>query len=383
MIGKIKTLPLIHGKPGQVNADYTDQEKIGRSRVNGKTQNSLTTEDTKKHRGKFLNPGLRIMMKTFLLAFCVMFAFGDLSGQTTIWQPSPGHAQTPIWPGAAPDAQPVAAAEIATTRLKDNFVGGRPWTYIENVSIPTMTVYSPTGKNTGAAVIVLPGGGYQILAIDLEGTEVCDWLISKGITCVLLKYRVPGLGLYPKSSPFPRSGPYPHSPIALEDAQRTVGLVRLNAAKWHIDPHKIGVLGFSAGGHLVAAISTHFDKRLYPAVDEADKESCRPDFGIAIYPGHMRENAPKEFGLNPAVPVSKQTPPTFLLQAEDDPVDFVQNSIVYFLALKKAGVPAEMHLYAHGGHAFGLRRTKFPITGWPQLVETWLRTIGMIDDRND
>jgi acetyl esterase/lipase len=243
-----------------------------------------------------------------------------------------------------------------------------------------MTVYSPIGKNTGAAVVVFPGGGYQILAIDLEGTEVCDWLTAKGITCVLLKYRVPGLALYPKSAPYPRSGPYPQSPIALEDAQRTVGLVRLNAAKWHIDPHKIGVLGFSAGGHLVAAISTKFDKRLYPAVDEADNESCRPDFGVALYPGHMLENASKDFGLNPAVPVSSQTPPTFLLQAENDPIDPVQNSLVYFIALKKAGVPVEMHLYAHGGHAFGLRRTKFPITGWPQLVETWLKTIGMISE---
>jgi acetyl esterase/lipase len=243
-----------------------------------------------------------------------------------------------------------------------------------------MTVYSPIAKNTGTAVVVFPGGGYQILAIDLEGTEVCDWLTSKGITCVLLKYRVPGLGLYPKSAPYPRSGPYPQSPIALEDAQRAVGLVRLNAAKWHLDPHKIGVLGFSAGGHLVAAISTHFDKRLYPSVDAADKESCRPDFGVALYPGHMLENASKDSDLNPAVPVSSQTPPTFLLQAEDDPIDPVQNSLVYFIALKKAGVPVEMHLYAHGGHAFGLRRTKFPITGWPQLVETWLRTIGMISE---
>ncbi|HTS90066.1 MAG TPA: alpha/beta hydrolase, partial [Gemmatimonadales bacterium] len=135
-----------------------------------------------------------------------------------------------------------------------------------------MTVYAPTGKNTGAAVVVFPGGGYQILAIDLEGTEVCDWLVSAGISCVLLKYRVPGVG------PFPKSGPYPRSPMALEDAQRTVGLVRFHAAEWHIDPHKIGVLGFSAGGHLVAAISTHFEKRLYRAVDAADAESCRPDF---------------------------------------------------------------------------------------------------------
>jgi acetyl esterase/lipase len=237
-----------------------------------------------------------------------------------------------------------------------------------------MTVYSPNGKNTGAAVVVFPGGGYWILAMDLEGTEVCDWLMSKGITCVLLKYRVPGQGS------FPRSGPYPKSPMALEDAQRTVGMVRFHAAEWHIDPHKIGVLGFSAGGHLVASISTHFEKRLYPTVDDADKESCRPDFGVALYPGHMFENTSKAFELNPFVPVTRKTPPTFLLQAEDDPIDNVKNSLVYYTALKKAGVPVEMYLYAQGGHAFGLRRTKYPVTGWPQLVETWLRTIGMISE---
>jgi acetyl esterase/lipase len=237
-----------------------------------------------------------------------------------------------------------------------------------------MTVYAPKSKNTGVAVVIFPGGGYQILAIDLEGTEVCDWLTSKGITCVLLKYRVPGVGLSPKS------GPYPESPMALEDAQRTLGLVRLHAPEWHIDPHKIGVLGFSAGGHLVAAVSTHFKKRLYPLQDEADKESCRPDFAVALYPGHMLENTSKDFELNPAIPVSSQTPTTFLLQAEDDPVDSVKNSLVYYAALRKARVPVEMHLYAQGGHAFGLRRTKFPVTGWPSLVETWLDTIGMTSE---
>ena len=234
-------------------------------------------------------------MKPLIFALCVVFAFGGLSAQQSAWQPSPGHTQVPIWPGAVPDAQPVAGPEIDTTTDTKDLVAGRPWVYVGNVSRPTMTVYSPKGKNTGAAVVVFPGGGYQILAIDLEGTEVCDWLTSKGITCVLLKYRVPGEGLYPKS------GPYPESPMALEDAQRTVGLVRFHAAEWHIDPHKIGVLGFSAGGHLVAAMSTHFEKRLYPAVDAADKESCRPDFAVAIYPGHLSlaRTPTKHLQLNP------------------------------------------------------------------------------------
>ncbi len=310
-------------------------------------------------------------MKPLIFALCVVFAFGGLSAQIPAWQPSPGPTQVPIWPGKAPDAQPVTGPEAAATRVKDHLVADRPWVYVGRVSQPTMTVYSPTGRNTGAAVVVFPGGGYWILAIDLEGSEVCDWLASRGIKCVLLKYRVPGDGKEP------RSGPYPKSPMALEDAQRTVGLVRFHAAEWHIDPHKIGVLGFSAGGHLVAAMSTHFKQRLYLAVDAADKESCRPDFAVALYPGHL-SIAPKPFELNSDIRVTSETPPTFLLQAEDDPVDDVENSLVYYAALKKAKVPVEMHLYAHGGHAFGLRRTEHPITGWPQLVETWLGTIGMI-----
>src|SRR5664279_3345621 len=312
-------------------------------------------------------------MKPLTLALLFVFMVGDVCAQTPTWQPSPGHAQVAIWPGPVPDARPVTGPETVATDTEE-LVAGRPWVYLGYVSRPTMTVYSPTGKNTGVAVVVFPGG-YQILAIDLEGTEVCDWLTSKGITCVLLKYRVPGEGLYPKS------GPYPKSPMALEDAQRTVGLVRFHAAEWHIDPHKIGVLGFSAGGHMVAAMSTHFEHRLYPAVDAADKESCRPDFAVAIYPGHL-SLADNSFALNPDIRthITRQTPPTFLLQNEDDHVDRVEDSLSYYAALKKAGVPVEMHLYADGGHAFGLRRTRLPATAWPQLVETWLGTIGMVPE---
>lgn len=184
---------------------------------------------------------------------------------------------------------------------------------------------------------------------------------------MLLKYRVPCV----------KSGPYLDCRTALQDAQRTVGLVRFRAAQWRVDPHKIGVLGFSAGGHIVAAMSTHFEKRLYPAVDSADTQSCRPDFAIALYPGHLAARA-RHFALNPDIQVTNRTPPTFLVQAEDDSVDPVENSLVYHAALRKAGVPVEIHLYVKGGHAFGLRRTGFPITGWPQLVEQWLATIGMI-----
>jgi acetyl esterase/lipase len=308
-------------------------------------------------------------MRPWIFAVWAVVGCGGLGAQQAVWQPSPGHTQAPLWPGTAPDARPFTGPETVKTDAKD-LVAGKPWLYINNVSQPTLTVYPPAGKNTGVAVLVFPGGGYQILAIDLEGTEVCDWLNSRGITCVLVKYRVPGEGRLPKS------GPYPDSAEALDDAQRAMGLVRLHAADWHIDANRIGVLGFSAGGHLVAAISTHFEKRLYAAVDAADEVSCRPDFAVAIYPGHLALDYPR-LNLNPNVPVTKRTPPTFLLQNEDDNVDGVQQSLVYYMGLKRAGVPVEMHLYAQGGHAFGLRRTQLPATRWPELVELWLATIGM------
>jgi len=310
------------------------------------------------------------ILKPFLFALCLTTA----SAQTT-WQPTPGHTQVPIWPSAAPHPQPPTGPETLQTTGKDSLVAGKPWTFIGHVSVPTMTVYSPRGNSTGAAVVVFPGGGYQILAIDLEGTEVCDWLTSRGITCIVLKYRVPG------ESSFPKSGPYPRNPAALEDAQRTLGLVRFHAAEWHIDPHKIGVLGFSAGGHMVAAMSVHFDQRIYAPIDAADKVSCRPDFAVALYPGHL-SLADNSIALNPDIAshITKQTPPTFLLQNEDDHVDRIEDSLSYFAALKKAGVSTEFHVYAHGGHAFGLRRTKFPVTAWPQLVETWLRSLNVIPE---
>lgn len=241
------------------------------------------------------------MTAKILFVTCIVLACGRLCAQTSVWQPSPGHTQVPIWPGTAPDTQPVTGSEVAHTVTKP-LVADKPWVLVDNVAQPTMTVYSPTETNKGVAVVVFPGGGYNELAIDLEGTEVCDWLTSRGITAVLLKYRVPTRS----------SGAYGESPQALEDAQRTLGLVRFHAAEWHIDPHKIGVIGFSAGGHLVTAMSTHFDKRSYPAIDAADKESCRPDFAIACYPGHLWDYG-EDLNLNPNIPVTSNTPPTFLL----------------------------------------------------------------------
>ena len=286
------------------------------------------------------------------------------------WQPSAGHTQIPIWPGSPPGGAPDDSAEVAAIVVHDGkpaLVGNRPWTYVNHVSRPTITVYAPQGKNTGAAVLVFPGGGYNILAIDLEGTEACDWLTSKGIACVLLKYRVP----------CKVTGPYRECLTALQDAQRAISLVRSHAAEWRVNPHRIGVLGFSAGGHMVLTTTTQFAKRAYAAVDSVDAISCRPDFGIALYPGHLIDR-PRLSTLNPHVHVTSGAPPTMLVQAEDDPVDPVENSLFWFAALKKAGVPAELHVFVHGGHAFGLRPTDQPITDWPALAESWLVSIGMV-----
>lgn len=309
-------------------------------------------------------------MKFLIFTLCAAIALGCGLASAAPWQPSAGHTQIPLWPDAPPDAKPMPGAEHLY--MSEGLVGGKHYWAVENVSLPTLTVYRAKGRNTGAAVVVLPGGGFQELAIDLEGTEVCDWLTSKGVTCVLLKYRVP-------SEPYDwrcncRPDNLMISTQSLEDTQRAFGLVRLHAKEWRIDPHKIGVLGFSAGGYLAAEISTNYQRRLYAPIDDADKESARPDFAVLVYPGHL---VTKTGSLNPNTPVTSETPPTFLVQAGDDKVDSVQNLLVYYAALRKAGVPAEMHFYAQGGHAFGLRRTALPITDWPRLVDTWLRTIGV------
>lgn len=309
-------------------------------------------------------------MRTPLIMLCAMLAASGAQAAPRVWQPAPGHEQVQIWPGAAPDEQPVAGPEKMT--VSEGLIAGRPATSVTNVTRPTMTVYAPKGANTGAAVVVLPGGGFEILAIDLEGTEACGWLTANGITCVLLKYRVPGPPYDWRCDCRPHN--YMVPTLALEDTQRTIALVRHHARQWHIDPHRIGVMGFSAGGFLVAEASTRYKLRLYKPVDAADQESIRPDFAAAIYPGHLAMDGK----LNPNVPVTRDTPPTFIVQAEDDHVDGVDQALVYYTALAEAGVPAEMHLYAHGGHAFGLRHSKLPIAGWPALLRTWLKTIGVL-----
>jgi acetyl esterase/lipase len=295
------------------------------------------------------------------LAATILALASSLAAQSSGWPPGPERTTLKVWPQTPPGAQANPAPEADMTTAKDNLIAGKPLVRLGNVSTPTLTLYTPSANNTGAAVVVFPGGAYHILAIDLEGTEVCDWLNSIGVTCVLLKYRVPD------------SGPYPKSAAALQDAQRAMGVVRAHAAEWHIDPHRVGVLGFSAGAHLAAALSTHFEKRLYDPIDAADQLTCRPDFAVIVYPGYLAV-AEQNLAPNADIHPTEQTPPSFIVQAEDDPVH-VENSTVYFLALKNAKVPAEMHLYAQGGHGYGLRHTDLPVTAWPQLVETWLHTI--------
>ena len=244
-----------------------------------------------------------------------------------------------------------------------------PETAGSNVARPTMTIYRAKGRNSGLAIIVYPGGGYQGLAVGLEGTEVCDWATRIGMTCAVLRYRVPQTwwrdGHQREPQPF----------LPLQDAERAMRLLRQRATSLGIDPHKIGVVGFSAGGHLVTAIS-NASGRSYKPVDAADRLSARPNFAMPIYPGHLWSG--QGMALHGYDPVRADAPPTFIVQAEDDPVDDVRNSISYFLALRAAKVPAEMHIYAHGGHAFGLRPTDQPITHWPTLAEQWLRTIGVL-----
>jgi acetyl esterase/lipase len=287
-----------------------------------------------------------------------------LFAQKPAWEPPPGHLTLPLWPNGAPGAPSNPTAEADMTTAKDGLIAGKPLIRLGNVSSPTLTIYEPKANRNGAAVIVFPGGAYRILAIDLEGTEVCDWLNSAGVTCALLKYRVPN------------TGPYPKSPAALQDAQRALGIVRSRAAEWHVDPNRVGVLGFSAGAHLAAAVSTHFDHRLYDAIDAADTMSCRPNFAVIVYPGYLAV-AEKNFAANEDIPVTAQTPPSFIVQAEDDPVH-VENALVYFTALKNAKVPAELHIYASGGHGYGLRPTALPVTTWPASVITWMHTIRMV-----
>jgi acetyl esterase/lipase len=269
----------------------------------------------------------------------------------------------PLWPDRAPGETNSVSTENDTSKPGVGLIAGKSVIRLGNVSQPSITIYRPAaGKDTGAAVVVCPGGGYSILAWDLEGTEVCDWLNSIGVTGVLLKYRVPKR----------ENGP-------LQDVQRALGLVRHRAKDLDIDPQRIGVLGFSAGGNLSAELCANYGQRAYPAVDDADAASCRPDFQILIYPGGLvQKDEPGK--IAPHLGVTTNTPPTFIMMAADDPAR-VENALSYALALKQSKVPFELHVYPTGGHGYGLRRTKEPVTTWPNFAAEWMKSRGWLERR--
>jgi len=268
-----------------------------------------------------------------------------------------------LWPGVAPgekgDVGPEKAMEPKAGEKK-------PVLRIANVSEPTIAVYRPTKeKDTGTAVIIAPGGGYVILAYEHEGTKVAEWLADRGVTGVLLKYRVPRRADQPKDQP----------PVSvLQDAQRAISMVRSKAKEWGLKSDRIGMLGFSAGGHLTAWASTNYDKRSYEPIDAADEASCRPDFAVLIYAGGIvgKESADQ---IKPEIRISKNTPPSFLVHAADDNAE---NSLAYVSALRKAGVSAELHLYASGGHGFGMRSIPHPAATWTARCEEWMRKQGYL-----
>ena len=266
-----------------------------------------------------------------------------------------------LWPGGNPEASKVVGAEVATTTVR---AAGRSVVHVTNVSAPSLTVYAPAaGKNTGAAALVFPGGSYLRLNMTTEGTDICEWLNSVGMTCVLVKYRVP------------EEGHYPANVEDLEDAQQAMRLTRAHAAEWGIDAKKVGVIGFSAGAHLAVALSTHpdFQGKNVPA----STVDARPNFQMVIYPGWLTNPAGGPT-VDPALAPTLAVPPTFLVQAENDYTAHVENVLVYFEALKNAKVPAELHVYTLGGHGFGMGQKELPISGWTGLAETWLKTIHML-----
>jgi acetyl esterase/lipase len=246
--------------------------------------------------------------------------------------------------------QPAGTAVFNPGPEHDATTAGKPVIRQTNIADPTLTFFpAPENNNSGTAVIVFPGGGYRILALDLEGTEICEWLNTIGISAALVKYRVPAV-----------PGALRHA-APIVDASHALAAVRSHSAEWRIDPHRAGVLGFSAGGHLAALLSN------------AD---ARPDFALLIYPAYLTPESDRTV-LAPEITVSAKTPPTFLIQTEDDPIH-VENSLVYYGALKASKVPAEMHLFATGGHGYGLRPTAEAVTGWPKLAEAWLRARGLL-----
>ena len=291
------------------------------------------------------------------LGLCLAFGLGSATTATADEPPAPRTID--LWPGTPPGESGKIGEEKAET--KDGI------TRVSNVSKPTLTVHRPAAdKDTGASVVICPGGGYNILATSHEGEDVARWLNTIGVTGIVLKYRIPRREGTPNGSPPPQ---------ALMDAQRALGLVRSKAGDLGIDPRRIGLLGFSAGGHLAAWAATNPEKRTYDPVDDADKVDCRPDFLVLIYPAYLlkKDNVTFADEIHPG----SETPPAFLAHAGDDPVT-VMSSVQFYLALKRAGVPAELHVYSSGGHGYGMKPINKPVAAWPQRLEDWMRSRGLL-----
>lgn len=270
-----------------------------------------------------------------------------------------------VWPGKPPAETKELPPEADQTKPEDRLIAGRRIIKLGNVSTPQLTIHRPAkDKDTGAAVVICPGGGHHILAYDLEGTEVAEWLNEIGVTGIVLKYRVPF------------RDPDKRWLSAVQDGQRAMSLVRSRAAEWGLDPKRIGMLGFSAGGQVAGLVSILHEQRQYEPQDDVDKVSSRPDFAILIYPGGLDE--PKQSKLRDEVKITKESPPMFFVHAFDDNVS-VLNTLLFATELKKVGVPAEVHVYAKGGHGYGLRHVDGqPVTDWPQPCAAWLKATGII-----
>jgi acetyl esterase/lipase len=279
-----------------------------------------------------------------------------------------------LWPGKVPDEAGNIGAEkvVMSPKLDRKQVEVTESTrMVTNVSKPTITIYRPArDKDTGTAVLICPGGGYWNLYWQLEGEEVAAWLNWLGVTGIILKYRVPRRPDEPKGEPARRP---------LQDAQRAVSLVRSKAGQWGIAPQRIGMVGFSAGGHLALATATSFEKRTYEPIDECDRVSCRPDFAVLVYPGYLKAKGRDE--LAPGLHIPARTPPIFLAHGGADIVSPPEHSVVTYLALKRAGVPAELHIYATAAHDFGVRPSDHPCSTWTQSCANWLQHQGFLKPR--
>lgn len=271
----------------------------------------------------------------------------------------------PVWPGKPPGETLELAPEVDIYKATDQKIAGRRIIKLANVSKPTLEIFRPAKeKNTGAAVVICPGGGHHILAYDLEGTEVARWLSSIGVTGIVLKYRVPARDKDKRWR------------AAVQDAQRAMSVARGHASEWQVDPQRIGICGFSAGGETAGLTAVFGNERTYQASDKTDQVSCRPDFAILIYAaGFVTEEEDK---LRAYVRVNSQTPPMFLVHAYDDQVS-PMNSILLFSALKKARVAGELHVFSKGGHGYGLRETDAPVTRWPDRCVQWMKAEGLLE----